>query len=129
MQIQGVSYHQPLVELGSPAALAALTAAVKEVWDEIQVGESINRHPMSLTSLECPASELVNSDTCPRPTTQHSELRLGGLTMGTRKFKHGDDWLQKGNCCWNDEHVRGPRSYAALTFDDGEQGQGEERAS
>ena len=32
------------------------------------VGENIHRYPMSLTSLECPASKLVNSDTRPRPT-------------------------------------------------------------
>ena len=34
------------------------------------VGENIHRYPMSLTSLERQVSELVNSDTCPRPTTQ-----------------------------------------------------------
>ena len=29
----------------------------------------MHRYPMSLTSLECHASELVHSDACPRPTT------------------------------------------------------------
>jgi hypothetical protein len=33
------------------------------------VGENIRRYPTSLTSLECRVSELVHSDTCPRPTT------------------------------------------------------------
>jgi hypothetical protein len=33
------------------------------------VGENIHRYPMSLTSLECQVSRLVNSDTRPRPTT------------------------------------------------------------
>ena len=33
------------------------------------VGENIHRYPMTLTSLECQVSELVNSDACPRPTT------------------------------------------------------------
>jgi hypothetical protein len=36
-------------------------------------GENIYRYPMSLTSLECQVSEWVNSDTCPRPTTQEAE--------------------------------------------------------
>ena len=31
------------------------------------VGENMHRYPMSLTSLECQVSELVNSDTCLRP--------------------------------------------------------------
>ena len=33
------------------------------------VGENIHRPAMSLTSLECQVSELVNSDACPCPTT------------------------------------------------------------
>ena len=33
------------------------------------VGENNHRYPMSLASLECQVSELVNSNTCPRPTT------------------------------------------------------------
>jgi hypothetical protein len=33
------------------------------------IGENIRRYPMPLTSLECPVSKLVNSDTCPLPTT------------------------------------------------------------
>ena len=32
-------------------------------------GRYVDRHPMFLTSLECQVSELVNSDTRPRPTT------------------------------------------------------------
>ena len=36
------------------------------------VGESIHRYPVSLTSLECHASELVNSDACPYPTPRQA---------------------------------------------------------
>jgi ankyrin repeat protein len=34
------------------------------------VGIRCHRYPMSLTSLDCRVSELVDSDTCPRPATQ-----------------------------------------------------------
>jgi hypothetical protein len=37
------------------------------------VGENIHRYRMSLTSLERQVSDLVNSDTCPRPTTGRDE--------------------------------------------------------
>ena len=37
---------------------------------------------MPLTSLECQASELVDSDTCPRPTTQESMLgTVSGISV------------------------------------------------
>jgi hypothetical protein len=44
------------------------------------VGENIYRYNKSLTSLECQASELANSDTRPRPTTDHNAM----LTLGDR---------------------------------------------
>ena len=33
------------------------------------VGENMHRYHMSITRLECQVSELVDSDTCPHPTT------------------------------------------------------------
>ena len=36
---------------------------------------------MSITRLECQVSELVNSDTCPRPTTGPTYLIVGGLVF------------------------------------------------
>jgi hypothetical protein len=44
-------------------------------------GGGISRSAMSITRLECQVSELVNSDTCPRPTTGTVLRRtLSGLT-------------------------------------------------
>jgi hypothetical protein len=40
-------------------------------------GEDIRRHPVSLTSLECQVSKLVNSDACPCPTTHGVMSRSG----------------------------------------------------
>ena len=58
---------------------------------EHMVGENIHRYPMSLTSLECLVSGLVDSDTCPRPTTHRilAALRFGELL--TREAFHGLD--------------------------------------
>jgi hypothetical protein len=52
-----------------------------ERWWAVVVGENIHRHPMSLTSLECQVSELVNGDTCPRPTTQVRSLSPRGSSQ------------------------------------------------
>ena len=54
------------------------------VLTQCLVGENIHRHPMSLKSLEYQVSELVNSDTCPRPTTPISlccAAPLGSLPL------------------------------------------------
>jgi hypothetical protein len=44
---------------------------------EIDVGEYIRGCPMPLTGLKCPVSKLVNSDACPRPTTQGQVEQMG----------------------------------------------------
>jgi hypothetical protein len=46
---------------------------------EFLVGENIHRYPMSLTNLECQESELVHSDTCPRPTAKDVAARAAEL--------------------------------------------------
>jgi hypothetical protein len=46
------------------------------------VGENIHRYPISLTSLECQVSALVNSDTCPCPTTARRPRSSTGCSTG-----------------------------------------------
>jgi hypothetical protein len=65
---------EPLVDVPAEAepetAASAEPDAAKSPSPErvcCLVDENMHRYPMSLTSLECQASELVNSDTCPRP--------------------------------------------------------------
>jgi hypothetical protein len=48
------------------------------------VGENIRRYPMSLTSLDCQVSKLVNSDTCPRLTTGGLPRAAQGPRTGGR---------------------------------------------
>jgi hypothetical protein len=55
----------------------SISSGVANVVFEHLVGENIHRYPMSLTSLEYQVSELVSSDTCPRPTTRKKNT-LGG---------------------------------------------------
>ena len=65
------------------AELAEAEAAAAEEREQVSplylfehlVGENIHRRRMSLASLECQVSALVNSDACPRPTTQGAALR------------------------------------------------------
>jgi hypothetical protein len=45
---------------GTPLSRGHLRHFEEEVW-------TVHRHPTSLTSLECHASELVDGDTCPHP--------------------------------------------------------------
>ena len=42
---------------------------------------------MSLTSLECQVSELVASDTCPRPTTQGEQAAAAGRIQAVHRGK------------------------------------------
>ena len=56
------------------------TKAAGRARSVVLVGENMHRHPMSITSLGCEVSELVNSDTCPRPTTGPRED--GGRHLG-----------------------------------------------
>jgi hypothetical protein len=51
---------------GQRAARRAGVCAPLYIFEHL-VGENIHRYPMSLTSLQCQASELVDSDACPRP--------------------------------------------------------------
>jgi hypothetical protein len=48
------------------------------------VGENIYRSTMSITCLECQASKLINSDACPRPTTQETEVAWRGSAVVTK---------------------------------------------
>ena len=52
-------------------------------------GGNIHRYPMFLTSLEYQVSKLVNSDTCPRPTTQLVIDDTGALVGSYRKTHPG----------------------------------------
>ena len=88
--------HGPLRELSVLAGGQGLSLNI------ILVGESIHRQPVSLTSLECQVSELVNSDACPIVTRAHAPRQVSSVSDGTRRY-----WLSRSGEVQSKDLVQG----------------------